>query len=656
MAGMPGIVIQIGADTKDAIDGINRLTGKLGDSLSNTQKFKAGLDKAFVPALAALAGLGAAGVAFAKAAADDAQQADILAKALRNSAGASDRQVKSTEDWITAQGNALGIADDQLRPALGFLARATGSVSKAQSLASTAMDISAATGSDLTAVSKALAKATTGSTGALSKLVPGMDAAILKSGDMAAIQAELARVVGGSAAASANSAAGQMQRFSLAMKETGESIGAALLPILQAVLPYLQQFGAWAQEHTGVLIAIGVAVGVVAGAIVVLKIAMEAWTVVQWLLNSALLANPITWIVIAIIAFVAAIVLAYNKVDWFKNFIDTAWTAIQTAVGAVVEWFQTNVLPALKAVWEGIGKAIAVVVAWFKETAWPAIQAVLDILRPYFEASLKAVGDAWTILKAGIAVVANWIRDTLWPIIETAIGWIRSAFEGYFRIVGTGWAVMKAAIEIVANWIRDTLVPFIAGQIAIMSAGWEALSTGVQTVWNGILTFISGLVAKFTAIGTSVVEGIKSGFLGPWNAFLGWVGEQVNKLPDVAKKVLGINSPSRVFAALGSSVVEGWQLGLNPITDVNSALANSLTDAVTGQNAAMLSAGESLGAAVSRGFSNTALLSPSVGGTSATGTRTVSAAAAPTEEQLVRALWSLLARSDLRNGRTPAVA
>ena len=45
---MPGIVIQIGADTKEAIDGINRVRGSLGDSLSGFEKFKTGVDKAFV--------------------------------------------------------------------------------------------------------------------------------------------------------------------------------------------------------------------------------------------------------------------------------------------------------------------------------------------------------------------------------------------------------------------------------------------------------------------------------------------------------------------------------------------------------------------------------------------------------------------------------
>lgn len=629
---LPGIVIQIGADTKDAIDGINRVNGALGQKMSGADKFRSSVDKAFLPALGVLGALGGAAVMFGKAAAEDAQQADILATALRNSAGASDAQVAATEDWITAQGKALGIADDQLRPALGVLARATGDVAKAQSLASSAMDISVATGADMTSVAKALAKANAGSTASLGKLVPGLDKAILASGDMAAIQTELARVVGGSAAAAAESSAGKMQRFGLAMAETGESIGAALLPVLDAILPKIQAFGSWAQDNTQTLIVIGGVIAGVAGAIVVLKVAMEAWTVVQWLLNSALLANPITWIVVAIAAFIAAIVLAYNKVDWFRAFIDTAWSAIQAAVKAVVDWFVSNVLPTLVKVWEGISTAIGAFVEWFKVTAWPAIQVVIGWIRDAFGVYFTALKAGWDAITTAIGAFASWFADNLWPRIQTVIGWIATGFATYFGAVKKGWEAIATAIGAFVSWFTGTFWPALQTAIGVVQTGWENLITFVTGLWDGLVTFIGGLVSKFQEIGSAIVAGIRNGITNAWGAFRDWFTGLIGQPVDWAKSVLGIASPSKVFRGIGENVVDGWRLGLAGMEGVNQAVRASTAGLVT----------------------DLAIPSSSSGTSSTVAGRTVSVQV--TDEQIARAIYAVLMRSDLRNGRTVRAA
>lgn len=628
---LPGIVIQIGADTKDAIDGINRVNGALGQKMSGADKFRASVDKAFLPALGVLGALGGAAVMFGKAAAEDAQQADILATALRNSAGASDAQVAATEDWITAQGKALGIADDQLRPALGVLARATGDVAQAQSLASSAMDISVATGADMTAVAKALAKANAGSTASLGKLVPGLDKAILASGDMAAIQTELARVVGGSAAAAAESSAGKMQRFGLAMSETGESIGAALLPVLDAILPKIQAFGSWAQDNTQTLIVIGGVIAGVAGSIVVLKVAMEAWTVVQWLLNSALLANPITWIVVAIAAFIAAIVLAYQKVDWFRAFIDTAWSAIQAAVKAVVDWFVSNVLPTLVKVWEGISTAIGAFVEWFKVTAWPAIQVVIGWIRDAFGLYFTALKVGWDAITTAIGAFASWFADNLWPKIQTVIGWIATGFGVYFTAVKKGWDAIATAIEAFVSWFTGTFWPALQTALEVVQTGWETLITFVTGLWDGLVTFIGGLVSKFQEIGSAIVTGIRNGISNAWGAFKDWFTGLIGQPVDWAKSVLGIASPSKVFRGIGENVVDGWRLGLAGMEGVNQAVRASTAGLVT----------------------DLAIPSSSSSSSTVAG-RTISVQV--TDEQIARAVYAVLMRSDLRNGRTVRAA
>jgi hypothetical protein len=207
-----------------------------------------------VAALGLAAGVGAAAVGLfklAQGAAEDAAGQARLAKAMQNAAGATKKQVAGVEDWISAQGKALGVADDDLRPALEKLVVATKDVGKAQKLASLAMDVSAGTGLSLQAVSKALAKAQNGQVSGLSKLGISTKDAEGKTISFAEAQKRLAKAHGGQAATAANTLQGKIGRLKLILSETGETIGSKLLPVatqlatwfLNEGLPKIEAFG-----------------------------------------------------------------------------------------------------------------------------------------------------------------------------------------------------------------------------------------------------------------------------------------------------------------------------------------------------------------------------------------------------------------------------
>lgn len=221
---------------------------KFGKGLSqagkDTQTFGSKVAKAGKMAGAALAAAGVAAAAYAvkigidgvKAAVEDEQSQVKLAKALQNTTKATDKQIASTEEWITKQQLSYGIADTKLRPALANLARATGDVGKAQQLTNLALDIAAATGKDLETVSLTLGKAYNGNIGALTKLGIPLDENIKKSGDFLLVQGELTRLFGGAAQANTQTYAGQLAIVSERFGELKESIGVKILPILKTLL------------------------------------------------------------------------------------------------------------------------------------------------------------------------------------------------------------------------------------------------------------------------------------------------------------------------------------------------------------------------------------------------------------------------------------
>lgn len=167
------------------------------------------------------------------AAAEDAEQQKQLQIAIQNNTDATGAQAAAVEDMIGKMQFQKAVSDGELRPALGNLVRATQDVTKAQELLGLALDISAGTGKDLQTVSIALAKAQTGNIGALTRLGIPLDATAVKSKDLGAIQADLADRFKGASDAAANSAAGGMRKLQIALDEAYETVGNAVIPIME---------------------------------------------------------------------------------------------------------------------------------------------------------------------------------------------------------------------------------------------------------------------------------------------------------------------------------------------------------------------------------------------------------------------------------------
>lgn len=176
------------------------------------------------------------GKRFAEAAAEDEQSQRQLALALRNTTGANDATVASTEKLIGAMQLATGVADTELRGALAGLTRATGDLYDAQQLLGVALDVAAGTGKDLSSVQAALSKAATGNFGALTKLGVPLDENIIKTKNLGAATDALRQLYGGAAAENADTFGGKMQRLGVRVDELQEKVGAALLPALEKLV------------------------------------------------------------------------------------------------------------------------------------------------------------------------------------------------------------------------------------------------------------------------------------------------------------------------------------------------------------------------------------------------------------------------------------
>ena len=219
-----------------------------GDKVSEFGK-KAGL---------AFAAAGAAAVAYAgklaidgvKSAIEDEAAQAKLANTLRNVTDATDAQIKSTEEFILQTSLATGVADDELRPSLDRLTRATKNVDKAQRLQALALDISAGSGKSLEAVTEALSKAQEGNLAGLSRLGVGITRAELATLSFDQITAKLAGTFENQASKQADTFQGKLSRLQVAFDEGKETVGAYILTaitplvetLVQRVIPAIADF------------------------------------------------------------------------------------------------------------------------------------------------------------------------------------------------------------------------------------------------------------------------------------------------------------------------------------------------------------------------------------------------------------------------------
>jgi hypothetical protein len=213
--------------------GIRKAQKAFSQLETTTQKASYALKQYGGPAAIAVIGAVTAGLTKAvKAAAEDQKSQEQLKIALENTVGANKLQVAAVEDSVTALMYQTATADDVLRPALSKLVRATGDVTRAQSLLKLALDVSAGSGRDLTSVSTALSRAALGNFTALTRLGIPLDQNAVKAKDLDGVLGSLSASFAGAATKNAQTFEGQVTTLKIALGELEEAVGKQLIPVL----------------------------------------------------------------------------------------------------------------------------------------------------------------------------------------------------------------------------------------------------------------------------------------------------------------------------------------------------------------------------------------------------------------------------------------
>jgi len=217
--------------SKAAQKDIARLTKKFDD-------FGKKAKKSFALAITATAALSVKiGTEAVQAAIEDSKSQVVLANALKSTADASGKLTAQAEEYIKTTMFRVNVADEQLRASLATLIIATGDLTQAERLQTIALDVAAASGKDLSAVTVAITRAQQGNLTALKKLSPELSGLIATGMKAEEAFALLEATYGGSAEALAD--LDPLTKLKLAYGEVLETLGAELLPVVKEFAEYI---------------------------------------------------------------------------------------------------------------------------------------------------------------------------------------------------------------------------------------------------------------------------------------------------------------------------------------------------------------------------------------------------------------------------------
>lgn len=264
----------------------------------------------------------------------------------------------------------------------------------------------------------------------------------------------------------------------------------------------------WMTEHLpeieAGIVGIGVAFATwkVAGLITAITTALAGMSAAEvvaaaktWLLNTALLANPIGLVVAAIAALVAAFVVLWNKSDKFREFWINLWDKIKTSAAVVIEFIKIafkNTWEAIKKVWDVAGK--------YFEGVWKVIKLVFSVVKSVLTGNFS---DAWNGIKAIWSIVSGWFNDNV-------VKPVRDFFSGMWDNVKKGasdaWNGITEPFAHVADWFHEKF-----------SAAWQRVkdvfSTG-DKIFDGIK---EGITNAFKDVVNAIIRGINKVIAIPFN-------------------------------------------------------------------------------------------------------------------------------------------
>jgi TP901 family phage tail tape measure protein len=266
-----------------------------------------------------------------------------------------------------------------------------------------------------------------------------------------------------------------------ALEAVGIQIGQKLLPVATKMIGLFSEGVTWLTKHKTAAEAVGAAIGGI------LVIGIAAATVAMWNFTAALLASPATWVVIGIMALIAAIVLL--AIHWKQ-----VWTWIKEVAADVWKW--------LVSVWRSIAKDTEDI--WKNDIVKPVIGAWHDV-EDFFSSAWHTVSDSVTGAWRWIGRESShiWNDDIVAPVL--------GAWHGIENFFVSAWHYAVDPLVLAWHWIAG-----------ITEEVWGAISRFFKKWWPLLLVIFATPIAILISLWNHTHKTIEHAAVVTWNAISGF--------------------------------------------------------------------------------------------------------------------------------------
>ena len=335
-------------------------------------------------------------------------------------------------------------------------------------------------------------------------------------------------------------------------------------------------------------------------------------SIAQWAFNSAILANPITWIVVGIAAVVAALTLFFTKTKtgrqmWanFVNWLKNAWNGLSQAATKLWQSVLKSLQPIIKQL-QVLWKQFQVFFIAMWNLLKPVVMPVFNFIRQYITTVMRNI---MTVIKTMMNIIkisfsTGWnvltiIVRTVWDIIRTIISTSLSVITGLLK-AGTAlmrgdwsgaWNAIKGVTSSIWNGITSVINTAMNGLVNIVRTMMNGMKNVFISIWNGIkqifqnnISFIKSVThVDLGAQGRAIMNSFLSGLKGAWESvksFVSGIGNWIkaHKGPISYDEQLLIPAGQAIMSGLNG----GLTTGFSDVQDNVSSMAGVISDQVTG--------------------------------------------------------------------------
>ena len=353
-----------------------------------------------------------------------------------------------------------------------------------------------------------------------------------------------------------------------------ESIGNSLLPTVNDLMgkgeQVLTKVASWIEENKelvkiimlivlaigGFLTVAGTVIAVVGGVGLVITKAVSAFKILKagfllakgalapligsvWSFTAALLANPVTWIVIGIVALIAALVLLYNKCEWFRNGVNAILGFFKEKLGAALE--------VARNIFGAIGGVIGRVLGAAKAT----VQEKLDNMKRAYEEHGGGIRGAAAAAIEGV----KGVYTAGYTFLDNLTG---GKLSGLKDAAAQRLGELKAVYEENGGGIRGVAAATMEGVRGITEAGFNTLNSLTGGKLDGLKAAYEENGGGIRGAAAATVEGVKGVFGAGYNFLDNLTGGKLTAIKDKFSEKLSpiTGTVGSILDAAGATVSE----------------------------------------------------------------------------------------------------